>query len=288
MIYFNIYCMVLCRKEGPHMRLIESSDIRECIPSDVLVLIRHGIDAPILSQDLNQPLIEETKPDIRTLSKQLIKLCGRIEANRIVLRHSNRLRAIQTASIIAEELFAIDMPTEIMETSGVREIYQGDFIIRDHVAGTEYKPLVDAWNAWQKKLDACELLYRFGDPLADNSGKAEFPELVGWFKEFGEHQGDFSLRLYRMMKEVFEESGDDLQVIVGHQASCSRMQRIVSAALRLNSADDFKPGEFVKFLEKKGSRVTIDPACGVALRKPNQNLIVSVLEKEIKYLESIV
>lgn len=270
------------------MRLTESSDTRECIPGDVLVLIRHGIDVPILSQDLNHPLVEETKPDIRTLSKQLIRLCGHIGANRIVLRHSNRLRAIQTASIIAEEFFAIDMPTEIVETAGVREIYQGDFIINDHVTGAEYKPLVDAWNAWQKKLDVCELLYRFGDPLTDNSGKAEFPELVGWFKEFGEHQGDFSLRLYRTLKEVFEVSGNDLQVIVGHQASCSRMQRIISAALGLNSAEDFKSGDFVKFLEKKGSRITIDPACGVALRKPDQNLIVSVLEKEIKYLERIV
>jgi broad specificity phosphatase PhoE len=280
--------MVLYRKEGLLMRLIESSDARDCIPSDILVLIRHGIDVPILSQDLNQPLIEETKPDIRTLSKQLIRLCGRIGVSRIALRHSNRLRAIQTASIIAEELFAIDMPTVIMETVGVREIYQGNFIIRDHVTGTEYKPLVNAWNAWQKKLDACELLYRFGNPLVDKSGKAEFPELVGWFKEFGEHQGDFSLRLYRMLKEVFEVSGNNLQVIVGHQASCSRMQRIVSAALQLNSADDFKSGDFVKFLEKKGSRVPVDAACGVALRKPNQKLIVSVLEKEIEYLESIV
>ena len=269
------------------MRLIESLNTRDCIPSDVLVLIRHGIDAPVLSQDLNQPLIEETKPDIRILGKHLIRFCGRIGADRIVLRHSNRLRAIQTASIIAEELFAIDMPTEIMETAGVREIYQGDFIIKDYVIGMEYKPLVDAWNAWQKKLNACELLYRFGDPLTDNSGKAEFPELVGWFKEFGEHQGDFSLRLYRMLKDVFEEPGDGLQVIVGHQASCSRMQRIISAALGLNNADDFKPGEFVKFLEKKGSRITIDPARGVALRKPDRDLIVSVLEKEIKYLESI-
>ncbi len=270
------------------MRLIDSSNTWDCIPSDVLVLIRHGIDVPILSQDLNQPLIEETKPDIRTLSKQLIRLCGRIGTARIVLRHSNRLRAIQTASIIAEELFAIDMPTEIMETSGVREIYQGEFMIKDLVTDTEYKPLVDAWYAWQKKLDACELLYRFGDPLTDNYGKAEFPELVGWFKGFGEHQGDFSLRLYSMLKEVFEKPGVDLQVIVGHQASCSRIQRIISAASQLKSANDFMPGEFVKFLEKKGSRITIDPACGVALRKPNQDLIVSVLEKEIKYLMSIV
>jgi broad specificity phosphatase PhoE len=237
---------------------------------------------------LNQPLIEETKPDIMTLSKQMIRLCGRIRADRIVLRHSNRLRAIQTASIIAEELFAVDMPIEIVETAGVQEIYQGDFIIKDHVTGTEYKPLVDAWNAWQKKLNACELLYRFGDPLVDNSEKAEFPELVGWFKGFGEHQGDFSLRLYYMLKEVFEVSSNDLQVIVGHQASCSRIQRIISAVLGLNSANDFKPGDFVKFLEKKGSRITIDPACGVVVRKPDQGLIVSVLEKEIKYLESIV
>lgn len=270
------------------MRLIESSDTRDCIPRDVLVLIRHGIDVPILSQDLNQPLTEETKPDIRILSKQLIRLCGRIGTNRVTLRHSNRLRAIQTMSIIAEELFAIDIPTRIVETTGVREIYQGDFIISGHVTGAEYKPLVDAWNAWQKKLNACELLYRFGDPLIDDPGKAEFPELVGWFREFGEHQGDFSLRLYRMLQEVFEEPGDDLQVIVGHQASCSRMQRIIGAVSHLNSADDFQSGDFVKFLEKKGSRITIDPACGIALRKPDQNLIVSVLKKEIKYLESIV
>jgi|GEM_PF-5451433 len=270
------------------MRLIESASIRDCIPKDVLVLVRHGIDVPILSQDLNQPLIEETKPDIRTLSKQLIKFCGHVGNTRICLWHSNRLRAIQTASIIAEELFAIDMPTEIVETAGVREIYQGDFIIKDHITGNEYKPLVDAWNSWQKKLDACELLYRFGDPLMDKSGVAEFPELVGWFRQFGEHQGDFSLRLYRMMKEVFEKQGDDLQIIVGHQASCSRMQRIISAASSLKSVDDFRPGEFVKFLEKKGSRVTINPACGVALRKPDQQLVVSVLKREIEYLESIV
>ncbi|HEU0080462.1 MAG TPA: hypothetical protein VFQ72_00340 [Candidatus Paceibacterota bacterium] len=270
------------------MRLIERSNIQSSTPGSLMVLIRHGVDVPILSQDLNQPLIEETKSDIKTLSKQLIKFCGSNNTKRIILRHSNRLRAIQTASILAEELFAIDMPIEIMETSGVREIYQGDFIIKDHVVGMGYRPLVDAWNAWQKKLDACELLYRFGDPLIDSSGKAEFPELIGWFTKFGEHQGDFSLRLYRMLREVFESLGDDLQVIVGHQASCSRIQRIISAALQITSADDFQPGNFVRFLEKRGSRVSVDHACGVVLRKPDRGRIIPILEKEIRYLESIV
>lgn len=138
-----------------------------------------------------------------------------------------------------------------------------------------------------KKLDACELLYRFGDPLSDSSGSSEFPELVGWFQDLGEHQGDFSLRLYRFLRKIFEERAR-LQIIVGHQASCSRMQRVMSAVSKLSSSDDFRPGEFVRFLEKKGSRVGIEPACGIALEKPDSELIVSVLEKEIAYLESVV
>lgn len=270
------------------MRLIESLDRRNCVPTDVLVLVRHGVDVPILTQDLNQPLLEETKKDVTTLGGQLVEFCRSIGTTRVVMRHSNRLRAIQTASILAEEMFAAQMPTEMLETAGVREVYQGRFIIRDHVTGTEYKPLVDAWSAWQKKLNACELGYRFGDPLVDGSGRAEFPELRGWFHEFGEHQGDFSLRLYQMMRETFEESTQGLQIIVGHQASCSRIQRIISAALQLGSADDFKPGEFVKFLEKKGSRATIDAACGIVLKKLDRNLMVSILEKEINYLKDLV
>jgi broad specificity phosphatase PhoE len=290
LIQYNIYCIVLHRKEGSQMRLTNILKAQKCIPSDVLVLIRHGIDDPVLTQQLNQPLIEQTKPDIRTLSKQVIELCRRIGTNSIILRHSNRLRAIETADIIAKELLTTNLSTKIIETEGVREIHQGDFIIRGHITGTEYKPLVNAWKAWQKKLDECELLYHFGDPHPDKFGIIEFPELVGWFNTFGENQADFSLRLYRTLREVFAESRNDdcLQVIVGHQASCSRMQRIISASSQLSSAGDFEPGHFVRFHEKKGSRVTIDPACGVALRKPDRDLMVSVLEREIKYLEGII
>lgn len=270
------------------MRLIEKPDIKNYVPEEVLVLVRHGVDDPALTQDLDQPLVEETKPDIKTLSEELAKLCARAGTDRVVLRHSIRLRAIQTASIIADELRTANIQTETIEAPGVREIYQGNFLIRDHVPGTQYEPLVNAWDAWQQKLDAHELLYRFGDPLLNDSGAMEFPKLKGWFEKFGEHQGDFSLRLYRALREVFADSRGGLQVIVGHQASCSRIQRIISAALQLGGVDYFRSGHFVKFLERKGSRSTIDPACAIALMKPDSSIIVPVLEKEIAYLETIV
>ena len=271
------------------MRLIEHSNLSEVSSEQLLVLIRHGVDVPTLSQDLNQPLIENTKPDIRTLSKQLIRFCGRVGVSKIIIYHSNRLRAIQTTDIIAEELFTANLSTEIQETVGIREIYQGNFRIKeDHINGTEYKPLLDAWIAWQHKLDSHELLYRFGDPVTDSSGKSGYPDLVGWFEEFGEHQADFSLRLYKLLKDVFEQTRTGIRVIVGHQASCSRIQRILSAASRLQSADQFEPGAFVRVLEKSGDRTTIEPACGVVVKKPHPALMVEILQKEIAFLESIV
>ncbi|MEK9178008.1 MAG: phosphoglycerate mutase family protein [Patescibacteria group bacterium] len=269
------------------MRLIEN-DTNGCSSGQVLVLIRHGVDVSVLSKDLNQPLTEGTKPDIRTLAKQVIKFCGKTRTKTTRIWHSNRLRAIQTASIIAEEFFSADIPTEMSETVGVREIYQGDFVIKNHTHGNDYKPLVDAWQAWQAKLDASELLYRFGNPNIGESGKAEYPELEGWFEKFGEHQADFSLRVYSFLKEMLECGGDDLHIVIGHQASCSRIQRIMSAAITIANAHDFQSGEFVKFLEKKGTRITIEPASGVVIKKPERSLITSILKKEINYLESIV
>ncbi len=269
------------------MRLIENGT-NGCSSKRVLVLIRHGVDVSVLSKDLNQPLTEETKPDIRTLAKQVIKFCKKTRAKTTRIWHSNRLRAIQTASIIAEEFFSADIPTEMSETVGVREIYQGNFIIKNHTHGNDYKPLVDAWQAWQAKLDASEMLYRFGNPNIREGGKAEYPELEGWFEKFGEHQADFSLRIYSFLVELFECAGDDLHIIIGHQASCSRIQRIMSMATTIASAHNFQPGEFVKFLEKKGSRITIEPASGVVIKKLGRSLVTSILKKEIDYLESII
>jgi broad specificity phosphatase PhoE len=271
------------------MRLIEHPHVSTCSLDKLMVLIRHGVDDPTLTHDLNQPLIEETKPDIRILGDGLIHFCVRRSVNRVFLYHSNRLRAIQTANIVAEQLAAVNMNIDVFETVGVREIYQGHFrITEDHVHGTEYKPLLDAWIAWQQKLDACELLYRFGDPVTDPKGKSQYPDLVGWFEKLGEHQADFSLRLYRLLEELFDDSGQGLRVIVGHQASCSRIQRILSAVENLENVDQFKPGEFVTVLEKQGERTTIEPACGVVIKKPDRKLALDVFRKEICFLKSII
>jgi broad specificity phosphatase PhoE len=270
------------------MRLFENQDTVGVAYSETLLLIRHGVDMPVLSQDLNQPLTEETKPDIRTLGTQVIRLCGKFGTTQVRMCYSNRLRAIQTATIIAQELFAAGIAVQMSETDKLREVYQGKFIIKDHVDGNEYKPLMDAWRAWQQELDKCELLYRFGNPLPDSNGVSRYPELMSWFNEFGENQGEFSLRLYLLLEEVFTQTHPGLDVIVGHQATCSRIQRILSSASTLTTSGVFSAGDFIRFLEKKGTRKPLDPATGVVVRKPTGNTLVTILRKEIDYLKGIV
>ncbi len=278
------------------MRLIENSEVKGCPTSELAILVRHGIDVPTLSVELNQPLIEETKPNIRLLATEIIDKYKKADVEEFHIQSSNRLRAIQTSNILVEEFAAANIPTLISETVGLRELYQGTFVIAENlIRGTEYLPFLDAWKVWQQKLDLQKqkldtgaILYRFGDPAIDINGDMAHPELSGWFKEFGENQGEFSLRLYLFLLKTFKSTSNSLEIIVAHQSSCSRIQRIFSAASRLTGPNEFKAGDFVKSLEKRGSHVKIEPASGVIVKKPNRAVITSILEKEIEFLRSIV
>ncbi|HEY0908004.1 MAG TPA: histidine phosphatase family protein [Candidatus Paceibacterota bacterium] len=269
------------------MQLIENPDVLGKGPEDVLVLVRHGIDVSELSQELNQPLTEETKPDIRNLAVQIIGYCGTTGIMKVRLSYSNRLRTIQTASIIAQELFGSGISVEMKETDMLREVRQGKFLIKDHREGTEYKPLVNAWKAWQKELDDSEMLYRFGDPKMDPKGVPKYPDIAGWFSEFGEHQGDFSLRIYRFLSQIYSDTGPHLNIAVAHQATCSRIQRISSSISVFEDAHAHDPGYFVRYLEKRGSRQPIGFASGIVISKPPKSRSALVLQKEISYLNMI-
>lgn len=269
------------------MRLQVDPIVYGLSPERVIVLTRHGVDVPHLTQELNQPLTEETKPDIVTLGREIVQLAQRLKVEAIDLRHSTRLRGIQTATILAEEFFKASIPTDIQESPGIREIYQGEFLIKNYCGSGEYRPLVDAWTAWQERLNQNELLYRFGEPGITGEGREEYPHLKPWFTKFGENQAEFSWRLYSFLREILADHSSKLCVVVAHQASCSRMQRIFNALSRLQSTDEFTPGDFVRNLEKQGDRVTINPASGTALRKPDWELGLAVIDKELSYLKSI-
>lgn len=255
--------------------------------SNDFIVARHGKDYPCLTQTLNQPLIPEAAAEIIKLAEEIIDFYAfRGVYNGIKIYSSIRIRALQTSDILSEAFAQSGISTEIIASEEIREMHQGHFIIKDYIEGDDYSPLVNAWKVFQEKLKEGDILYRFGDPLKQSDGNVKYPALADFFAAYGENQREFSLRLYAFLKNFFSEKSTKLQLIVTHQATVSRIQRIISVLSRAFDADSFKAGDLVHRLERAGDRVSIEPACGVVILKPDIGLSVKILEKELVYLNN--
>ncbi|OGN15103.1 MAG: hypothetical protein A3J47_00520 [Candidatus Yanofskybacteria bacterium RIFCSPHIGHO2_02_FULL_43_22] len=256
---------------------------------DCYILARHGRDKPQLTQVLDQPLQEESLPEVRCLADEIVdlykqQLAGIFSGVRIY--HSPRLRASQTANLIFETCVTNLVDTEMVEASALREMGQGEFIIRNNVDSEDYPPLVNAWLAFRKKLSLGHLSYRFGDPILKEDGSAEYPQLLGHFTKYGESQIGFSLRLYRFLHDFLYIRDQRIPIIVAHQATASRIQRIFSVLKAVDETNLPAAGDLVCQLERRGVRASINHACGIVASRPKLNPASKIIEREIQYLES--
>ncbi|MDD5289966.1 MAG: phosphoglycerate mutase family protein [Patescibacteria group bacterium] len=254
------------------------------------VVIRHGEDDNHLTPSLDQPLSANSIEEVEQLAIEVSKFCSCPDDRNsgVTIFHSPKIRTRQTASIVASFCKLAKIDVNIVMDNDLREMDQGRFIIRNHVDGNDYPPLMQAWSAFQKKMVQSDLLYRFGDPLINRKGEAEFPELLDWFLSFGENQKEFSLRLYRFLSTILLPLKGRIPIIVAHQALASRIQKIFHV---LNNADiehKMEPGYLVCELERTGSRVSLNHACGAVVPKPiNMAHVISILSREIDFLENI-
>lgn len=233
--------------------------------------------------------MDEAIPDIKQLSNEVIDFYNqRLEVfDGITIYHSPKLRASQTAAVVAEVCVLNQVNAELVEIPALREMRQGRFVIKNNIDGEDYPPLMNAWLAFREKLDRGNLFYRFGDPLIRPSGNVEYPQLLGLFTEYGENQKEFSLRLYAFLRDYLSAKDKKLHIIIAHQATSSRIQRIFNVLTTVPMLNLLKAGDFVSWTERDGVRISIDPACGVVIPKPSANLAVGILEREITYLESV-
>src|SRR3989344_98458 len=92
---------------------------------DCYFLERRGGEKPQLTQVLDQPLQEESLPEVRCLADEIVdlykqQLAGIFSGVRIY--HSPRLRASQTANLIFETCVTNLVDTEMVEASALREM----------------------------------------------------------------------------------------------------------------------------------------------------------------------
>lgn len=258
------------------------------INHNCLVVVRHGQDHNLLTTDLDQPLINETILDINDLSREIATFFRTVgQFQEVELFYSPKLRVKQTANILSAVLAENGIRVNHNIISKIRELHQGSFIIKEEIiSGDIYLPLLAAWKSFQEELSLGNLLYRFGDPLLVD-GIYKYPQLLGWFTEYGENQLEFSLRLYNFIESLFSTPSNTLRIIVSHQAIMSRIQRLISAVNNLDKSEVLKDGDFVTKIERTGDRLVVDYSQGVVISKVDTEFILSIVRQELNYLRNI-
>jgi len=257
-----------------------------------VVLVRHGKDKCQLDPALDQPLdnsaisdVCQLADDIATLAKQA---CKKISCETIKIFSSPKMRSLETSEIIQCYLKADGFIVDVKIEDDLRELYQGDFLIKKTECCENFAPLMGAWTAFREQMLCGNLLYRFGDSIhyTDN-GECAYPAISGWFTKFGENQAEFSLRMYRFFVKLFTEPLPLISIIASHQAIASRFQRIADMLHKLQNKE-VACGDFVLKYEQLGERLCLDHAQAAIVPIAINEHELTILRNELSFLNKVI
>ncbi|MDP3989568.1 MAG: hypothetical protein Q8P93_05035 [bacterium] len=235
----------------------------------------------ILLPDLNPPLDSIRINEFRELVTEIATLCERKQ--KIRLFYSNRLRAVQSARILIQDL-GVRRFTEIVESKLICEVCHGRFKIDNYKQGDIYPPLVMAWTLWAEALADMDIDYRYGNHI--RKGEIKYPALTGVFTQFGENHREFTIRLYSFLIDLiqcFYSNPNIFNIVLAHQATLSRIQRVFNALTTLRKIP--AEGMLVRRIERASERVSIKESHGVTITYPPKALSISILRQEINNMK---
>lgn len=252
--------------------------------SQHVIAVRHAENDPRLENDRNQPLTAEGEKQAARLGGEIVDFYLAHEnayPGGILIIRSNKTRVKQTSEICENILAKYEIANEAIENSAIREMEQGDMIIKGHENPQDiYPPLHNAWVAFQNELSQGNIHYYFGDSIEQESGNFKYKELLDYFNIFGESEADFTLRLYKFLIETFSLSTDRLLIIFTHQGILSRIQRICNLATKINQhPTNYEDINFIAE-EYQAERIPTGHGTGVILSGYNYQQIAVLLKKE--------
>lgn len=261
---------------------------------DINNLLKFGRDSELIPGQENkalsvaQEIYIETKKENK---KAVIFIC------------SSEKRAIQTADITVDQLRKIDngLRLQVVAEESLTAINQGKFILPpDYKPGGPFAGFDLANKAFIKEAFASDngnYLYKFGDPVLQHNGSYKYPELVPYFKSYGETNRDFLLRIYGLVVRTYDKIdklNSKTKIVVITHAQLYQIFRDLStiANMAKNEGLDIKTGELPKLcwslyskrLESEKPTYGINYISIENLRDPK---IIELLKKEIEYLKKL-
>lgn len=197
------------------------------------MLIRHSYDDHSYIDGRNNTNL--TSNGIEIAKNAVTNIIPKLEKDKIIIRHSSKIRAKETSEIIAEELMKNGFQCEIIEEPGLTELAQGtfDFGEMEHKDRVNY--LQSCWDDFESCRKNGNLEHHFGEFKDD--GVLLIP---------GECHREWSNRVARSTLNILDDLENDCQSIsVTHRGAILELMKIVEMANELIDFDDVEQYETI-------------------------------------------
>ncbi len=219
---------------------------------------------------------------------------------------SPKKRAIETSKLVMEQLNL--KPTKLRVVldidNNLREIDQGSFNLPDdYKPGDLFEGLKIASKIFSERtfnpnnptLD--DLNYHFGDPVLQNDGTYEYPELKKYFEKPGESYKEILLRFYsqviKLSMNIDRFKGSIEPIIFTHGQPHQIFTNLSEVAEKINNEGfTFELGSLPRicwdlYKKKKRGVVSFGQTSFVSIENITNQKMIKILEDEIDYLNTI-
>lgn len=273
-------------------------------PSFNIPVMRHfdNID-DLLKFGRDGDLIPGQEKIAEPIAGKILEETRREDKSAIMFVCSSKKRGVQTAELIADEVKKVDdkMKIRIIGENSLTAIYQGEFILPpDYKVGEPFEGLALANKAFEKEVFGSpngNFLYKFGDPVLQQDGSYKYPELIPYFKSYGESNRDLLIRVYELVIETskkFDKLNSKTKIVVITHAQFYQVFRDLSTVSKMikNNGFKLKTGELPKLCwELYSERFKKEKPTYEVNYIPIENLcdpeIVELLKKEVEYLKNL-
>ena len=233
-----------------------------------LVLVRHGQDdETYIDGKFDNPLLSSSHASIKMLGEQIFRHADNDDYRNVRIVASPKRRTAQTSELLADRLSQYGMPVSVEIDQGVRELYQGIHRIDGFTYDELVRRLQLSWAAYALAIKDNDLDYRFGSPDSPILSEQEKDILGNGYVSHGENQTEFLERVYRFLLTIVHKDSLGLDVVVAHQATVSKAQRVLGVCAQFGSQLPEQPASISAF-EHHIQRKSVGPAEGVVVSMP--------------------
>lgn len=179
------------------------------------ILVRHSYDDHSYIDGKNDTSL--TQNGIEIAKEAAKKIIYKIDSNEVIIRHSTKKRAKETAEIIGEYLSKNNIDCNYISDRGLTELFQGSF----NFDGMEHMERVDFLQSCWDDFEFCrkngDLNHRFGQ---NKSRKI--------ILQFGENHSDWSVRIAKGVLNIINDLSQSYQTInITHRGAIFEIQKLI-------------------------------------------------------------